>query len=83
MEKKLKISKASKKHDRFSSLLYRSLYLFNPGAENYYKLIKKGCVARPQYALGIFEASILAKRLGYKKISIIEFGCAGGNGWWI
>ena len=80
MGKRLKISKANKKHDRLVSLLYRSFYLLNPSTENYYKLIKKGHVTRPQYALGIFEAAILAKQIGYEKISIIEFGCAGGSG---
>jgi hypothetical protein len=37
-------------------------------------------VARPHYGHCIFEAAQLATRLGYPKISVIEFGCGGGNG---
>lgn len=36
--------------------------------------------ARPQYAYCIYSAAKLAKRLGYEKISVLEFGVAGGNG---
>jgi hypothetical protein len=39
-----------------------------------------GAVDRPQYAHIIYNAADLAKRLGYPKISVIEFGVAGGNG---
>jgi len=37
-------------------------------------------VARPYYGYPIFYALKLAKSLGYKKVSIVEFGVAGGNG---
>jgi hypothetical protein len=37
-------------------------------------------VERPHYGLCIYEAAQLATRLGYPKISVIEFGCGGGNG---
>ena len=37
-------------------------------------------VVRPQYAYCIIEAAKLAKNIGLKTISIIEFGVAGGNG---
>lgn len=37
-------------------------------------------VERPHYGHCIFEAAQLAVRLGYPKISVIEFGCGGGNG---
>jgi len=37
-------------------------------------------VVRPQYAYCIIEAAKMAIDLGLKKISIIEFGVAGGNG---
>ena len=37
-------------------------------------------VDRPHYGHCIFEAARLATRLGIPRISIIEFGCGGGNG---
>lgn len=37
-------------------------------------------VERPQYGHCIFEAAQLAARLKYPKMSVIEFGCGGGNG---
>jgi hypothetical protein len=39
-----------------------------------------GAVDRPPYGYCIFQAAKLAKALGYRKISVIEFGCGGGNG---
>lgn len=39
-----------------------------------------GAVDRPPYAYCIFQAAKLASLLNYKKISILEFGCGGGNG---
>lgn len=36
--------------------------------------------ARPPYAYCVYNAAILAKRLGLPAISAIEFGVAGGNG---
>jgi len=35
---------------------------------------------RPNYSWGVLQAAHLAKTLGIKKISVIEFGVAGGNG---
>lgn len=35
---------------------------------------------RPHFAWGILQAAHMARTLGYKKISVIEFGVAGGNG---
>ena len=37
-------------------------------------------VVRPQYAYCIIEAAKMAKNMGLKRISILEFGVAGGNG---
>lgn len=37
-------------------------------------------VIRPQYAHCIVEAARMARNMGLKKFSIIEFGVAGGNG---
>ncbi len=36
--------------------------------------------ARPSYAYCVFHAAELARRLGIPRISVIEFGVAGGNG---
>jgi hypothetical protein len=35
---------------------------------------------RPNYFYCVYNGALLAKRLGYKHISVIEFGVAGGNG---
>lgn len=37
-------------------------------------------IDRPHYAYCMLKAAELAKRLGHKRISAIEFGVAGGNG---
>jgi hypothetical protein len=37
-------------------------------------------VERPHYGHCIFEAAQLAAQLNYPKMSVIEFGCGGGNG---
>ncbi len=39
-----------------------------------------GALRYPQYAYCMYQAAVLAKRLGIAKISAIEFGVAGGNG---
>lgn len=35
---------------------------------------------RPHYAYGVQQAAELARRLGVKRISVVEFGVAGGSG---
>ncbi len=35
---------------------------------------------RPNYAYIMYESALLARRLGMKRISVLEFGVAGGNG---
>jgi hypothetical protein len=47
---------------------------------SYQNRVRIGAVPRPQYAFCVFHAALLAKRLGYRRISAIEFGVAGGNG---
>ena len=42
--------------------------------------LHKEAVPRSYYGFPIFHALKLAKSLGYRKVSIIEFGVAGGNG---
>lgn len=39
-----------------------------------------GIVQRPQYGYCVFNAAKLARQLGQKKISVIEFGIGGGDG---
>lgn len=39
-----------------------------------------GALERPHYAHIVFNAAQLAKRLGYSRISVIEYGVAGGLG---
>jgi len=39
-----------------------------------------GLVRRPQYSYCMWQAARLAKRLGLDRISVLEFGVAGGNG---
>lgn len=42
--------------------------------------VEHSAIDRPHYGYCVLQAAKLAKRLGHKKISIIEFGVAGGNG---
>ncbi len=37
-------------------------------------------VERPHYAFCVYKAATLAKKLGYERVSVVEFGVAGGNG---
>jgi hypothetical protein len=53
----------------------RRLSLFS-----YRERLEMCAIDRPHYGHCIFEAAQLAARLGYPKISVIEFGCGGGNG---
>jgi len=41
---------------------------------------KNGALERPNYAYVLYQAASLAKALNYKKISVIEFGVAKGEG---
>jgi hypothetical protein len=47
---------------------------------SYQDRVAIGATNRPHYAYCIFQAARLAEALRYPKISIIEFGCGGGNG---
>ena len=42
--------------------------------------INIGLGERPAYAFCLYYATLEAKRLGYSRISALEFGVAGGNG---
>lgn len=43
-------------------------------------LAEGGGTLRPQYTWGVLQGVNLAKALGKKRVSVIEFGVAGGNG---
>lgn len=43
-------------------------------------LVSLNATDRPNYSYCIYHAAILAKKLGHKNFSVIEFGVAGGNG---
>lgn len=46
----------------------------------YEQRLKLGAVDRPDYGYIIYNAAVLGKKLGYKRISVLEFGVAKGNG---
>jgi hypothetical protein len=47
---------------------------------SYLDRLASGEIERPHYGYCIFQAAKLASLLKYPKISVIEFGCGGGNG---
>lgn len=51
---------------------------FNLGS--YISRLKIGAVDRPHYAYCMYNGALLAKKLGYSGISVLEFGVAGGRG---
>jgi hypothetical protein len=47
---------------------------------SYEQRLKLGAVDRPHYGYCVYQAALLARKLGMERISVIEFGVAGGNG---
>src|SRR6201999_345346 len=47
---------------------------------SYEERLTIGATDRQNYGYCIFQAAKLATLLGYPRISVIEFGCGGGNG---
>ena len=47
---------------------------------SYQQRLGIGAVERPHYAYCLYHSAILAARLGFREISAVEFGVAGGNG---
>jgi hypothetical protein len=47
---------------------------------SYEQRVRIGAVERPHYGYCVYNAAVLAKKLGYRQISVLEFGVAGGNG---
>jgi hypothetical protein len=60
--------------------LVRRLIRYFPSLTPYSYRASIDAVDRPQHAYCILEAVELARNLGINKISVIEFGVAGGNG---
>ncbi|MBP3805040.1 MAG: CBS domain-containing protein [Oribacterium sp.] len=61
------------KENKFVELLSRERVLW----ERYYR---ENRLPRMHYAYCMYNAAFEARELGYKEISVIEFGVAGGNG---
>ena len=65
----------------FNSYLLRPVALYFIRKLGSYKVrVTAGVVDRPNYGYCVYNAALLAKRMGYKRISVLEFGVAGGNG---
>jgi hypothetical protein len=47
---------------------------------SYERRVHFGAVDRPSYAYCVYNGALLGKRLGYQRVSVIEFGVAGGAG---
>ena len=50
------------------------------GAGSFKLRLDYDVLPRPHYAYSVYYAAQLAERLGLKRISVLEFGVAGGNG---
>lgn len=58
----------------FAKYLYFKIF-HKKNLNKYVDLIKNGILPRPQYGLGLILSASEAVSLGYKKMSVIEFGC--------
>ncbi len=47
---------------------------------SYKQRLSMGAVDRPHYGHCVYNAAVLAKKLGYSRMSVLEFGVAEGNG---
>ena len=74
------LSRSSKKYFSIFNQIKYFISKLNINERKYFDLILRGIIPRPQYAFGIFFASSIASQLGYKKISVCEFGCWEGEG---
>jgi hypothetical protein len=50
------------------------------GGGDYATRLEYDVLPRPNYAYCVYQAARLAQRLGHSRISVLEFGVAGGNG---
>lgn len=46
----------------------------------YERCVNVGALDRPHYGYCVYHAAMLARKLGIKKMSVLELGVAGGNG---
>lgn len=60
------------------SVALKVIRKFNLGSYSY--RLGHGAVDRPQYGYCVWNGALLAKKLGYERISVLEFGVAGGGG---
>jgi hypothetical protein len=60
------------------SVALRFIQKFNLGSYPY--RLQNGIVERPHYGYCLFNGARLAKKLGLDRISVLEFGVAGGRG---
>ncbi len=47
---------------------------------SYLSRLENGLVERPHYGYCVYQGASLAKKLGHRRVSVIEFGVAGGKG---
>lgn len=47
---------------------------------SYLSRLRIGAIDRPHYGYCVYNGALLAKKLGYSGISVLEFGVAGGRG---
>jgi hypothetical protein len=76
----MKFSKKSLAYFSIKNKKIYARYKKKPNLRDYLDLVKRGVIPRPHYALGILMAAHQAYKLGYEKISIIEFGCFNLDG---
>ena len=60
------------------AIALRFVQKFNLGSYSY--RLENGVVERPHYGYCVWQGALLAKKLGYGRISVLEFGVAGGRG---
>ncbi len=77
-----KFVRAAAKDSSSLGLIGRRLLASLPGSPGYSLMqqVQLGMLPRPQYAYTAICASETAVRLGYKEVTWIEFGVAGGAG---
>ncbi|MBC7933415.1 MAG: hypothetical protein H7Z38_22870 [Rubrivivax sp.] len=60
------------------AITLRLMQKFNLGS--YATRLENGLVDRPHYGYCMFQGALLARKLGHRRISVLEFGVAGGRG---
>ncbi len=61
-------------------VVFARYFLKKTGFGSYFTRLSLEIVPRPYYGFPIYQSLKLAQSLGYKKVSIIEFGVASGDG---